>query len=132
MRQLVLNPVERGLADQLRHGHLDRLPLVVVALREEHRAFRHMGDQPLSKQHDVITRPRGQRNHLGPLEPDLLGKFGNLCQTLRKDRPAHRVGLRHDRDDGLAAQMRKLSGNEAISRTNRLIGRDAQADHVDT
>ena len=130
MRQLVLHPVECRLTNELRNRDLGRL-LVDVSIGVQHRPFGEQVDQFLDEQVHLMTLHRRDGDDLRPRDAHLDAELGDLDQPLREYFTRDRIHFGHNGDDGLSAKEGELRGNESVSRTNFLIGRDAHADNVD-
>ena len=61
---------------------------------------------------------------------DLLAECLNSQQLLTQLLRAHSVSLRHNRDDRLIARRHQLRRNVTVTRTDLLIRRNAEAQHI--
>ncbi len=124
VRQLVADVGQRRLPDQL--GDPGLLGLVGGhAVGVELRAGRQPRDQQAGQQLDLVAGPGRDRHDLGEL-PELADRQQLLGDPLLVDR----VGLGDDRDHRRLERL-QLGRDEPVAGADLVVGRDAEADHVD-
>ena len=127
MRQLVTHALQGSLANELCHqnllGFVRELTVGVVS-----RADRQGRCQHVDQHVDLCTADRRDRDDLGGAGDELVDRE----QLRGHPVPGHFVDLGHDDHEcRLGSNRSNLFDDPAVSRTDPLVGRNAQPDHVD-
>jgi hypothetical protein len=124
VRHLLAHLLQRRLADQL-----GDLPLEVVVggllLRVQRWPLGQQLDEQVGQQLDLVPFQRADRHHLGGVD-QLAGGHQLVGHLLL----ARRVGLGHHHDDR-RRHLAQPAGDEGVAGAHRLVGGDAEDDHVD-